>query len=286
MCETRKFWPCLFAILAAVLGLEGGLRDAYGYVCAGEPLHVYPASGTIPTNAELRVVFPGSAAELYVLGENRQVLSRGEVTAQNPRFSLRGATGECIMLRSTQLSGPLLPTFVLQLPQPLHSGTTYTLQAHDPRTDQAFPLADYSTSAGPDVIPPTLLSSTAPGAEHRRELTPQQVQGVRFYHLSHAGYKEAHGPWLEFSIAAADDGGHVYYEILDDKPGAARLLAVGQSAEDGTLRLGRWNICRASELEFRASGILALSVRAVDRAGRTSAPASFSVDLSHPRRKR
>lgn len=287
MREPLRFWICLLAVLvAAALGPEGGLRVAHGYACAGEPLHIYPASGTIPTNAELRVVFPRGAAELYVLGENRQILGRGEVTAQNPRFSLRSATGERIMLRCTQLPGLLLPTFVLQLPQPLHSGTTYTLQAHDPRTDQEFPLADYTTSAGPDVTSPTLLSPVSPGAERCRELTPQQVQGVRFYHLSHAGYKEASGPWLEFSIAAADDGGPVYYELLDDKPGATRLLAIGQSADDGTLRLGRWNICRASELEFPASGNLALSVRAVDRAGHTSAPASFSVDLSHPRRKR
>lgn len=286
MRKTLTVLARLFAVLAVALSSGGRLRDAHGYACAGEPLRVYPASGTIPTNAELRVVFPRGAAALYALGDNRQVLSRGEITAQNPRFSLRNATGERIMLRITPLPGPLLPTFVLQLPQPLQPGAAYTLQAHDTRTDQEYPITGYTTSTGPDSTPPVLTSPATPGSGHRRELTPQPVQGVRFYHLSHAGYKEAYGPWLEFSVSTADEGGSVYYEILEHKPGTARMLAIGQPAGDGTLRLGRWNICRASDLEFPTSGILALSVRAVDSAGQKSASASFSVDVSRPRRKR
>lgn len=273
-------------MLASELGSGGSLRAAHGYACASEPLHIYPDAAVIPTNAELRIVLPHGAAELYVLGENRQVLRRGVLTAQNPRFSLKSAQGAPIALRATPLPGPILTTLILQLPQPLQPDTVYELQAQDASTGSDFPLTKYKTSAGPDSTPPILQAPTTLKPERRSKLGPQLVQGIRYYHLSQAGYKQASGPWLELTVSANDDQGPVYYEILRDGSAATLPLAVGQPDSNGTLRLGRWNICRASELEFPARGPLPLLVRAVDGAGNKSDLASFTVDVSPPLRRR
>ena len=276
----------LLGALAAGLDSPGGLQAAHGYACAGEPLRIYPAAGVLPTNGELRIVFPAGSAELFVLGAGGQVMRRGEVTAKDPHFSLKSAGGKAVTLRVTQLSGPRLASFVLQLPQPLQPDTVYTLQARDIGTGDDFPIAKYQTSAAPDSSPPVLTRPATAKAARSSTAGALLVGNVRYYHLAQAGYKEAYGPWLEFSVAASDDGGPVYYEVLRTTQGTATLLATGQPERGETLLLGRFTLCHASELEFPDRGTLALSVRAVDRAGHVSAAADFAVDLSQPLRKR
>lgn len=238
-------------------------RDAHAWACAGEPLRVYPPPGVIPTNAQIRVVFPNTQVGVGILGPQRQNLDEGTVSSTNPTFVLRGA-GAAVPMRARQLAGPKLASYVLEPALPLVPSQTYVLAARTNGrngTSVDFPIAEYQTTNSADTTAPVLTS----------------VKRAKYFHLAQiaADGKQSSGPWVELEI---EGDAQTAYEILAPN-GDLRAVVFRPQIDDD-------NPCTQSDMQLATKGTETFGVRLVDAAGNASAVKTFTVDADHPIRSR
>jgi hypothetical protein len=223
-------------------------------------MHVYPPFGTVPTNAQIRVIIPTEPSSITLLGPQNQNLAWASISSTNVPFYFLGA-GAAMPARVRKISGTLA-TLIVEPAVPFVPNATYDLVVRTTSNEGTltdFPVGRYTARSGPDVTPATLAS----------------VRSARVHHLAHAGYKEAWGPWIDLELTgAADDVGPFYYEIVDS---ASVPLATIDS-----LRFGSHDVCRASEVIVETKGVMKLGVRLVDAAGNASPIVPFTADADHP----
>jgi hypothetical protein len=252
--------------LAAAAGVAAWPREVVAYACYEPAIRVFSHGAGAPTDAIVRLRFPGAEAGVYRLGEGRVVLESARVRPEDTVFVLRAPDGSAVPMRRRILDGTELPLLELVPARPLAANTEYRVVVRRGGSD--FFLDAFTTGA----------SAKSPELE-----TPTAVR-ARFVRLAHVEYKETSGPWVRVvwkKMASPPPLFEVHALGDDDAIGKGTLRAVVEAGPTG-LVFGHTSLCEPQDVVFPKSGKARYALRPLDWAGHAGAPLRITVDLDHP----
>jgi len=260
----------------AAVVLAGTVGSVQAGTCPPAQLWTTVSSSPVPTNVQLRVVFPAPGVEVFELVDGGPSIAKsGSATAAESDVLVRKEGGAVVPTTLRRTTKAKHASFIVQPRSPLVPNTRYAVVV---RTKQAeYIVSRFTTGDGPDAVPPTLDRVV-------------KAEFVRWKPSSPPHWKDPVGSFVELTLGGTQDvAGYEVHELQAGEVPSDDTLRVVVRDRGTTLRFDSTDACLGADFEFppvpkrTKSQPLHLWIRAFDAAGNLSPLREVTVDLGKQR---